>query len=182
VLLKKLTGRALPAWFRNTDPGMSSVREAMQCQGKIWESLLIGQARGKDYIVAASYADAADHLVGTWSSSLGSLARSLNRTLIGRIAIWGTLFLGTAFIALFVFGAVHSGTLSGGGKAFAAAGGAIAAALAAFNIHVTRTQVSSAIAKVWDTAEPSVIESEVYEAIAAATRRIPATGIGGGTR
>jgi hypothetical protein len=159
---------------------MSQVKAAMQSQGKIWESILTGESEGKNYVVAASYADAADHLLETWSLSLASLVQSLRRTLIGRITFWGTGILVVAFIAAFVAGFINSGTLSGGDKALIAVGGAVAAVLAAVNIHVTRTQVNTTIARMWDLTEPSLVNSEVYEAIAIATRRLPAEGRSGG--
>jgi len=179
VPLKKIPGDRAPILFRKT-PDMSPVQAAMQSQGKIWESILTGQSEGKDYIVGASYADAADHLLATWSLSLASLLRSMSKTLIGRLTFWGTGILAALFIAAFAVGSLRSDALTGGDKAVIAVGGAIAAVLAAANVHVTRTQVTTAISRMWTLAEPSLVDSEVYEAIAVATRRLPAEGIGGG--
>jgi hypothetical protein len=178
--MAQLSGRRLTRPLSITGPVPAAVQGAMKAQGKIWESILTGQSQGKDYLVPASWADAADHLLVSWSQSVGSLARSLWSTLVGKIAIIGIAALAAAFITAFGYGLVESKSLTGGGQAVAIVGGGIAAVAATLGVHVSRAQVNGAVSSAWGFTEPSLVDSEVYEGIAIATRRLPTEGISGG--
>jgi hypothetical protein len=178
--MAQLSGRKLRLPLPPKGPVPTAVEGAIKAQGKIWESILTGQSLGKDYLVAASWADAADHLLVTWSQSAASLARSLWSTVVGKIAVIGIAALTAAFVLAFWYGLVHSGSLHGGGQAVAIVGGGIAAIAAAMGVHVSRTQVNGAVSTAWGYTEETLVNSEVYEGIATATRRLPMEGIGGG--
>jgi hypothetical protein len=178
--MAQLSGKRLTRPLSIKGPLPTAVKGAVKAQGKIWESILTGQSLGKDYLVAASWADAADHLLVSWSQSVASLARSLWSTLVGKLALCGIGALVAAFIAAFVYGLAETNTLHGGGQAVAIVGGGIAAIAAALGVHVSRTQVNGTVSKAWSFTEQPLVDSEVYEGIAMATRRLPTEGISGG--
>lgn len=146
----------------------------------MWESVLTGQSRGRDYLVAASYPDAADHLLVAWTEIIDSMVRTLRKTVFGRTLL--ILFVAGAVLVAFAIAVSFLKTQnpSGAEKTVITIGGLIAALGAAAGIHVSRTQINSTVGKAWTLAESVLVDSEVLEAIAVATRRLPGEGFGGG--
>jgi len=161
------------------DAGFTACQAAMQAQGKVWESILTGQSRGRDYLTLASYPDAADHLLVAWTGILDSMARTLRKTIFGRtlLILLGVGALLVAFAIAVSF--LKTQNPSGAEKTVITVGGVIAALGAAAGIHVNRTQLNSVVSKAWLLAESVLIDSEVIEAIAIATRRLPGEGLEG---
>jgi hypothetical protein len=54
---------------------------------------------------------------------------------------------------------------------------AVASAVGIF--HVSRTQVTSALAEIWGMVEQPMVEAELIESIALSTRRLPSDTVGG---
>ena len=159
---------------------LGTCQTAMKEQGKVWESILTGQSRGRDYLGVASYPDAADHLIVAWSGILDSIVRTLRKTIVGRTLLIlfavGILLAALAIAVSFL----KTQNPSGAETTVVTVGGLIAAIAGAAGIHVNRTQINSVVAKAWQMAESVLVEAEIVEAIAVATRRLPGEGLGGG--
>jgi hypothetical protein len=158
----------------------AEAQAAILAQGRVWRAILSGQTLARDYIVATSVTDAANRLFVSWAANATAIARSFLRTALARF------FLVLGIIALLVFiGAFLVDLLTQGGATSGAKNGlTITAVLAALGsaagiFHVSRRQVTSALADIWGMVEPPMVEAELVESIALSTRRLPADTVGG---
>jgi hypothetical protein len=174
-------------WVNDAEPpiAMQDCQKAMFLQGKVWESLLTGQSLGKDYLVSSSYVDAADHILVKWGLSTASLARTMRRTAMGKLVL---VVLGLALIVslgtlVYQFGLTSSVRSDGTTGPSAATIVTVLVGIlgsAAGLVHYARAHIMAATARIWELTEPALVASEVLEAIAIATRRLPTEGMSGG--
>jgi hypothetical protein len=152
---------------------------AIHTQGRVWRAMLSGDALPRNYVVATSFTDAANRLLVDWATGATAVARGFARTAMARFlfivaGILLAIFVGAAAFALLGHD-VSSGTK--GGVTVATIVAALATGAGVF--HVSRTQVTTALTKVWDLVEPPMLEAELIEAIAMSTRRLPSDTVGG---
>jgi uncharacterized membrane protein len=163
------------------DPSLPAARAALAEQSRIWWTLLSGEVLGRSFTGALSWADAADHLLLFWSARAHSLLSNLWRTLFGKVvSILFVLVVVAFFAVIFLNIFPPSGAHPSTGVSIVAV---IAAAVGSGGLlHVTRTQVQSAVSRLMDSVGPPAIEAEVAEAIAQGTRRLPGDSAAGASQ
>jgi hypothetical protein len=154
------------------------VRAALAEQGQVWHTILSGQTLARDYLVPTSYADAADHLLLHWASRVQSLVRSFLRTIVGKVVVVVLAIALAVFLSAFII-ALQDPHTSGAKSGLSLAAILTAVGTAAGTFHVSRQRISSTVGEVWSLVEPTLVEAEMKEAIAQATRRLPTESIGG---
>jgi hypothetical protein len=159
---------------RNPPPrfDLPTARLALDAQGDIWQSVLSGQTLGRSYLTTTSYTDAADHLLCHAAMGNQSIVRHFLSTTVGKIV---TLLL---VVALAVFAVVVAVTVfdprGTGGKTSTGLAAVLATAGGAGSlVHATRTRLTNLATDVWGLVQSPMIEAELGEAIARATRRLP---------
>lgn len=160
---------------RNPPPrfDLATARLALDAQGDIWQSVLSGQTLGRSYLTTTSYTDAADHLLCHAAMGNQSIVRHFLSTTVGKIV---TLLL---VVALAVFAVVVAVTVfdprGTGGKTSTGLAAVLATAGGAGSlVHATRKRLTNLATDVWGLVQSPMIEAELGEAIARATRRLPA--------
>ncbi len=154
------------------DAALPSVQAALSEQSRVWWSLLSGQALAESFTGALSWADAADHLLLFWTARghgfLANLWRTwLGRAMVGLFVLVVVVFFAVVFLNIFP----PAGSNASSSVSLVAL---IAAAVGSGGLlHVSRTQVQRAVSTIWISMGPPVVEAEVAEAIAQATRRLP---------
>ena len=159
---------------RNPPPrfDLPTARLALDAQGDIWQSVLSGQTLGRSYLTTTSYTDAADHLLCHAAMGNQSIVRHFLSTTVGKIV---TLLL---VVALAVFAVVVAVTVfdprGTGGKTSTGLAAVLATAGGAGSlVHATRKRLTGLATDVWGLVQSPMIEAELGEAIAHATRRLP---------
>ena len=154
------------------DTALPSAQAALSEQSRVWWSLLSGQALGESFTGALSWADAADHLLLFWTARGHGLVASLWRTWLGRAMVGlFVLVVGAFFAVVFLNIFPPAGSNASSSVSLVAL---IAAAVGSGGLlHVSRGQVQRAVSTIWISMGPPVVEAEVAEAIAQATRRLP---------
>jgi hypothetical protein len=158
----------------------SRIRAALAEQGQVWHTILSGQTLPRDYLVPTSYADAGDHLLLHWTDRAQSLVRSFLRTIVGKAVLVILLVALAVFLSAFII-ALQDPHTSGAKSGLSLAAVLTSFGAAAGTLHVSRQRISSTVGEIWSLVEPVLVDAELKEAIAQATRRLPADTIGGGS-
>ncbi len=159
---------------------LEAAQTALRGQGKVWRAILSGQTLARDYIVATSVTDAANRLFVSWAANATAIARSFLRTALARFFLAIGVIALLVFFGAFVVDLVTQGAGTSGAKNGLTITAILAAVASAAGIfHVSRTQVTSALAEIWGMVEQPMVEAELIESIALSTRRLPSDTVGG---
>jgi hypothetical protein len=158
----------------------AEAQTAILAQGRVWRAILTEQTLARDYIVATSVTDAANRLFVSWATNATAIARSFLRTALARFFLVLGIIVLLIFIGAFLVDLLTQGGATSGAKNGLTITAILAAAGSAAGIfHVSRRQVTSALADIWEMVEPPMVEAELIESIALSTRRLPADTVGG---
>lgn len=159
---------------------LEEAQTALRGQGRVWRAILSGQTLARDYIVATSVTDAANRLFVSWAANATAIARSFLRTALARFFLAIGVIALLVFFGAFVVDLVTQGAGTSGAKNGLTITAILAAVASAAGIfHVSRTQVTSALADIWGMVQQPMVEAELLESIALSTRRLPSDTVGG---
>jgi hypothetical protein len=162
------------------DSQLAQSQVALLSQGRVWRAILSGQAPAQNYVVAASFTDAANRLFVNWATSITAIARSFLRTALARFFLILAAIILLVFAGAFVFDLLTHGGLTSGAKSGLTIATVLAAAASAAGVfHVSRTQVTSTLDDIWAQLEEPMLAAEFTESIAMSTRRLPTDTVAG---